>query len=150
MVSRHVTLMSVNLLKATVDTTLDPLHIPDELEFSQAYRAGYELHDADNDVIVVDAEFKFDGMGSDGPVVMLAATFRLTYTLEGAETFPADAMDHFAELNGIYNAWPYWRELVQTVTGRVGVASVTLPVFRPPVRVLEEEPEEDEPEAATA
>ena len=88
----------------------------------------------------MDASFRFDGSIDDAPQsVALAATFRLVYALEGAEGYPHDALGHFAELNGIYNAYPYWRELVQTVTGRVGVDSVLLPVFRPPVRDLSEE-----------
>ncbi|HEY1697865.1 MAG TPA: hypothetical protein VGG39_37145 [Polyangiaceae bacterium] len=40
--------------------------------------------------------------------------------------------DCFAEVNGTYNAWPYLREIVQDVTGRLGIPPITLPVFRVP------------------
>lgn len=38
----------------------------------------------------------------------------------------------FAKMNGVYNAWPYFREYVQSTTQRMGLPSVTLPVFRIP------------------
>lgn len=36
----------------------------------------------------------------------------------------------FANVNGIYNVWPYFRELVQSVTSRMGLPPLVLPVYR--------------------
>jgi hypothetical protein len=38
----------------------------------------------------------------------------------------------FAKVNGIYNVWPYFRELVQSMGSRLGLPPVVLPVFRVP------------------
>jgi hypothetical protein len=38
----------------------------------------------------------------------------------------------FAKMNGIYNAWPYFREYVQTTTQRMNLPPVVLPVYRIP------------------
>lgn len=71
---------------------------------------------------------------ADGRVVDLSATFLATYRIEEAASFPADALQHFADLKGTYNVWPYWRELVHTFTGRAGLSGIVVPVFKPPVR----------------
>ncbi len=64
------------------------------------------------------------------PIVDIQATFLLTYELKEPEIFPPAHFLAFARMNGIYNAWPYWREYVQNVTGRMGLPPLTLPVFR--------------------
>lgn len=145
-VSRKVRFESVNLRRAQVETDLPPSQATLGMAYRHGYKAAYQTLEDEPDLVLVDATFRFDGGDEDHPAaVVLDATFRLTYELPDAASFPADALEHFAELNGIYNAWPYWRELVQTVTGRVGIDSVLLPVFRPPVRELENE-ERDPPE----
>jgi len=37
---------------------------------------------------------------------------------------------HFAETNGLYNAWPYWREFVQNTAARMSLPGLTVPVLR--------------------
>jgi hypothetical protein len=36
----------------------------------------------------------------------------------------------FAGLNGVFNAWPYFREFLQSATTRMGIPQFVLPVFR--------------------
>lgn len=36
----------------------------------------------------------------------------------------------FANVNGLYNIWPYYRELVQSFSSRMGMPPVILPVYR--------------------
>lgn len=144
LVARHVQLESVVMRSATVQSTVDPLAQPPVLRVEQGYRARYELAELHPDHLVVRVDFQLtaarDGAGgAEEDAVALHAEFLLVYALPGAAAHPADALEHFAELNGPYNAWPYWRELVQTVTGRVGLSAIVVPVFRPPVRKLDAE-----------
>lgn len=141
LIARQVELDSVSLRGAQVVSHVDPLSPPDELRLSQAYRARFELPKAHADSLYVYVDLHFevgDASGEpDGPIqVLLDATYLLVYRLKGNEERPDDALQHFAELNGTYNVWPYWRELVQTVAGRIGLASIVVPVFRPQARVL--------------
>jgi hypothetical protein len=62
--------------------------------------------------------------------VSIEATFLLTYQVEGSDPLDPAHAEAFARVNGIYNAWPYWREYVQSVTSRMGFPGLTLPVFR--------------------
>jgi preprotein translocase subunit SecB len=43
-------------------------------------------------------------------------------------------LDAFAKTNAVFNAWPYWREFVQSTTVRMGLPPLVTPVFRFPTQ----------------
>lgn len=143
-VARHVQLQTVNLRKAVLNSALDPLDPPDfrEIQVTQGHRGRYKLPEKHPDSVYVYVDLRFTASHEDvervqGDLVELTATYQLAYALESAARYPEDALQYFAELNGVYNIWPYWRELVQTVTGRVGLSAIVVPVYRPVVRELD-------------
>jgi hypothetical protein len=148
-VSRHVELQAIALKSATVKCNADPTSPPIDLVVDQGHRARSELSNDHPDRLVVYVDLRFGaglpkaqvepGLESEveGQIASLNATYQLHYDLKDASAYPPDALQYFAELNGVYNAWPYWRELVQTVSGRVGLGSFIMPVFRPEVKVIE-------------
>ena len=141
LVARTVQIKSVNLASVAMKT-----HFVDEppggrIRLSQRFRAG-NVPPGESGTILVPVDFRLEAVsGNEGepdrPVFDLRATFIVTYRTSGSRTFPADAMTHFATLNGTHNAWPYWRELVQSMTMRAGMSGITVPVFRPKVREVE-------------
>lgn len=70
--------------------------------------------------------------GREATLLSLQAGLELIYELPHAKKFSATDLTRFANVNGVYNAWPYWRELVQSVSGRMGLPPLVLPVFRIP------------------
>lgn len=66
--------------------------------------------------------------------VRIQATCVVGYDLaqEAGESRSEDALDQFAEVNGVYNAWPFLRELVATSALRLGISDVLLPLWQPP------------------
>jgi preprotein translocase subunit SecB len=59
----------------------------------------------------------------------IRASVVLVYTFE--ETAPPEGkLASFAQVNAVYNAWPYLRELVQSLTVRMGMPPLTLPLYR--------------------
>ncbi len=74
------------------------------------------------------------GGGSRRPLIMLSirATFELRYRLPKIDQFSMRELSQFSNVNGAYNAWPYWRELIQNVSVRMGLPPLILPVFRIP------------------
>jgi hypothetical protein len=86
----------------------------------------------------------------DLPDVDIAVMFELTYSIEQAEGISDHDVEHFAAFNARFNAWPYWRELAQTVTNRMRIPTLLVPVLRlPGVRTPLAPPEESQ-ENATA
>jgi hypothetical protein len=66
------------------------------------------------------------------PTFAVDAGFDLTYALRGDEEIDAADLAHFAFANGTHNAWPYWRELVQNFTQRMGIDPVVVGPFKLP------------------
>lgn len=138
-----VTLKSVNL-----DSKIDSEALPERLALLNGYRCA---HDAsallEHRILKVLVEFSFkakfvasaeegDEEGEDA--LTLNAEYVVAYRLQAGEDLSPSCIDHFSQTNGPYTLWPYWRELVQTATGRVGLSSIVMPVFRPPVVEVEE------------
>lgn len=60
----------------------------------------------------------------------LMAVFDLNYELRNAESLTRRDLEHFAAVNSVFNAWPYWRELAQSTTQRMGIdPPLIVPVF---------------------
>ena len=67
---------------------------------------------------------------AEKPYLTIEATFVLTYFVDSFENLQDENLRAFAATNGIYNAWPYWREYVQSTISRMGQPPITVPVFR--------------------
>ena len=142
LVSRSVEIESVNLASVAMNTDLDEETGSALLRLSQRYRGRYELPAPDPNKVFVHVDFRFEAHTADDGepdrrVADIEAEFLVIYRTKATSVFPADALRHFAGLNGTYNAWPYWRELVQSLTARAGMSGVTVPVFKPRVRKVE-------------
>ena len=145
-VSRHVELESVVLTHIEMKAGPDPLEIPTDLRLVQQFRCRFELPTTRADHVFVYVDFRFDATSTgdvqeERPLLGLSATFLAIYRLTDARSYPSDSLKHFADLNGAYNVWPYWRELVQSVAARAGLASIVVPVFKPPIRRIDEQKE---------
>lgn len=63
------------------------------------------------------------------PWVTFSSRVRLVYDFSSGVP-ERIGLDEFARTNGLYNAWPFLRELVQSTTMRMGIAPLMLPMFR--------------------
>jgi hypothetical protein len=66
------------------------------------------------------------------PDVDIAVLFELTYSIDDTTGISDRDIEHFAAFNARFNAWPYWRELAQTVTNRMRIPTLLVPVLRLP------------------
>lgn len=64
-----------------------------------------------------------------GQRIRISAAIELEYNLSGDALPNAREAECFAKINGVYNAWPYWREFVQHCTTRMGLPPLTLPLM---------------------
>jgi len=116
----------------------------------------YEIGDGQNTVGVfisfaLHAFGEGDEQKEENAFLDIDATFLLLYSIAGTEGLDDEALSGFAYLNGTYNAWPYWREFVQSMTSRMELPPLTIPVFRLPRGPAKEltDKKEDKVEAAT-
>jgi hypothetical protein len=66
---------------------------------------------------------------ADAPIQMMVV-FALAYRLSDAPKYSDAVLEEFAQTNAVFNAWPYWREYIQTTSARMNLPPMTLPVFR--------------------
>ncbi len=71
-----------------------------------------------------------DGKPEAQPVIGIGVAFRLTYGLPANFKATDEELKAFADLNGTFNAWPYFREFVQTASARMGLPPIMIPVLR--------------------
>jgi hypothetical protein len=60
--------------------------------------------------------------------ISVHSTFNVHYTL--AEERQPNEAEAFAQMNGLFNVWPYWRELVQNTATRMGVVIPPIPLLK--------------------
>jgi preprotein translocase subunit SecB len=90
------------------------------------------MENPDPRVLPIRAIFTIVGTESDGQETLsVEAHYGLMYRIESLENFAPDDKVHFGQLIGLNNAWPYWREFVQSLTARMGFPPLTLPLIRP-------------------
>jgi hypothetical protein len=61
----------------------------------------------------------------------IKASFVLFYKVDSFDGLNEEHLGAFAATNGVFNAWPYWREFVQSTCARMGLSRpIIIPVFR--------------------
>ncbi len=78
---------------------------------------------------VIEARLVPPGKGGD-PAVSVKAEFELRYRLPKGLKASRRELNTFAEVNGIFNVWPYWREFIQSMVARMNLPPLILPLFR--------------------
>ncbi len=89
--------------------------------------------DAEGSRLVVTTDFRLEAFLDENdpkPVLAIRASFLLIYEVRDFEGLTEEGFQQFADLNGVFNAWPYWREFVQNTVGRMGLPPLIIPVFR--------------------
>lgn len=137
--SKIVEILNVRL--TSTEARVQTGDVPENVSVSIAKRSSAR-YSPDKSLIIVAAEFKvevFPDAEREKPFVCIEVGFELDYQIP-KEVHPSDeSLASFSRFNGIYNAWPYFREYVQNVIARMGLPNLTIPVFR--IRAKSEEKE---------
>jgi hypothetical protein len=80
--------------------------------------------------VMADLRFQVVPEGSTDPLFTLSAQFVVSYTLPPGFQCPPDALQAFAGSNGVFNVWPFFREIVHSTMARMMIRPVSLPLFR--------------------
>lgn len=76
------------------------------------------------------------------PAVAVDARFELDYVLPAEVIASDEELNAFARVNGLFNAWPYFREFVQTSMARMQLPPLVIPLVRVPSRAASATPVE--------
>jgi hypothetical protein len=68
--------------------------------------------------------------------VRVQAVFDVVYDISDAEDPATESVDAFARINSLYNAWPYWREFVQSSVQRMGLPTLMVPLLTGPMAAI--------------
>jgi hypothetical protein len=63
-------------------------------------------------------------------LLTVSCRYALEYTLRPSYTPSQEDLDAFKEGNAVFHCWPYFREMVQNVTMRMGLQITPLPLLR--------------------
>jgi len=89
------------------------------------------LHEGD--LLDVTTYFTFVGLSpkdeTGGTVVDVQAAFALRYALTQDTPREQVHVEAFARVNGLFNAWPYWREFLQSTLTRFDIPPFPLPLL---------------------
>lgn len=84
--------------------------------------------------VLVFPAFKLQAFPLEGkkkePDLVIEATFLIIYKAKSLVGLGQKNFEAFGQTNGVYNAWPYWREFVQNTVARMSLPPLTIPVFR--------------------
>lgn len=90
------------------------------------------IGEADHLLCVLTFALSAEGATPEQPqVFLIEAQFALAYTFLSLDGVPDDLLQEFGQRNALHNAWPYWREFVQTMTSRMGLPALKVPLMRP-------------------
>lgn len=65
-------------------------------------------------------------------IVAVNVSFELTYRIPENMSTSEEQLEEFARVNGVFNAWPYFREFVHASLARMGLPPLIIPVYRLP------------------
>lgn len=127
-VSKQVEILSVRLVDAQCKRTDTAPESDVEVKVGAGGRTAY---DDTSQELRVHVQFELRGRAQgvpDEPFLILA-TYLLVYRVKSSTGFTRENFDAFGRLNGLFNAWPYWREFVQGMMCRMGLPPITVPVL---------------------
>lgn len=114
---------------------MGPLSDLSARDLNQTIRVRGDLVGSSNEHAGVMILTEYAASDASEEVARVNLTLMVSYSLrDGAnwEDLPQDAVDQFAEINGIYNTWSYIREFIGSSMSRLGLSGVLLPLWRPP------------------
>jgi hypothetical protein len=139
---RLVQIENVRVVEANLRTSIRPSDDPEALE-ADVRRNARVVQLPDDGVFIVRVDFAFtahresetdqeDRKSKTLATAAIAVTvsFEVNYRIPANASAPEDALKEFAQINGIFNAWPYFREFVHAALARMGLPPFILPVYR--------------------
>jgi hypothetical protein len=143
-VSDQIQIREIILSKSSLSRTPDANTNDPDFEMNLEIPSYGAAKNEPNLLLSVLVNFRLRGHKSGSPVgepaVEIDATYVILYTIATFDGIDQENLDAFAGLNGIFNAWPFWREYVRDISAKMGLGSITIPVYRVTKAVIRNSP----------
>ncbi len=131
LVSERVVILEVSLVAAR----LTRRRTRDDAEFTVNVERGAQAKmETESGRLYVQARLNFSAhdasSSNNAKQIEVDTTYELVYEVRDQANLTQAHYDAFADMNGIFNAWPYFREFLQSSLARMGLRPFTLPVLR--------------------
>jgi hypothetical protein len=139
---RLVQIENIRVVEANLRTSIRPSDDPESLE-ADVRRNARVVQLPDDGVFIIRVDFAFSAHRMSEPdqeekksktldaaAIAVSVSFELNYRIPANASAPEDTLNEFAQINGIFNAWPYFREFVHAALARMGLPPFILPVYR--------------------
>jgi len=111
--------------------TAPPLDQPVNVEMGHKVKADPIAEDSLG--VKVRFNLAVKGTGEAAPEYLtISAVFQLTYQGADVKAITEEQRLAFANINAVFNAWPYLREIVQSISGRMSIPSLVVPLLKLP------------------
>jgi preprotein translocase subunit SecB len=129
MLAQRLKLRDLSLLKSACARGTDVRRVP-ELKQTVSVEITPKLDEPTGLVLRVD--FALTGKTPEGQEGLnIAATFGILYGVDSIDDFAPETVATFMPSVGLGHAWPYWREFVQSMTTRMGLPPLRIPLLKP-------------------
>jgi hypothetical protein len=137
-VAQRFVLKEIYLVDAKISR--DPLiESPEALSLEHKCSTENLKFDKDKNLFIILCNFRvaaFSGEAPDKLVMKIEAAFCTSYFRNFLPDNPpigdqelAEMVDYGFTINPVSNAWPYWREFVQSMSSRMGFPALTVPLL---------------------
>lgn len=125
-VSRRVDVEAIRL----VEVQLDPESVGISGDVLRSVEPGHDTQPYVRDgKIEVECRYEFNFHTQDDLAFTLRLVYRVLYELKSGDPPDENDLRHFADANGRYHTWPFVRETVVSLTGKMGYRPYVLPAL---------------------
>lgn len=128
-------LAAIRLLsfRATRDPNVLPNPKKVNVHVEVKLRQGMDEKKDDTTLVVAEPHFRFSVYSEDEESelpISIEAKYQLIYKSKFENELSEAEITSFGERTVLYNAWPYWREFLQSTLNRMGLPAISIPLFR--------------------
>ena len=137
-VAANVELQTIALRSLIARFEGDPLAPPQfppsgHIQLSSGHQVAWQIRQEER---FLDVRISFSTQGKEKATnlerLRVDCELTLRYVLSPSLDVTEEHFKHFANLNAVVNAWPYYREAVQNCISRMGLPTLVLPLYRLP------------------
>lgn len=131
-VANKVELQNIFLIYSEVRRSLDA-----DYEFNKVgaeIASGGTLYEDHKAHFIAKVQFslkgKPEGTEDDNEIVSIVNEYIVRYSVADRKGLTKKDIKAFCNINAVYNAWPYWREYVQSMTNRMDIPTLIMPLLK--------------------